>query len=124
MMGRSRGMNHPSSKPRIINAAQRGLVVQRVIVDGWTVAAAAAAANLPEHLIATWVADFRRHGMASLHRHPRKTVAAANLRRRLLRPAWLALWAVTKGVWWLLALERRTPPSPRRQSRDDRRGGS
>jgi hypothetical protein len=117
-------MNHPSSKSRVINAAQRGLVVQRVIVDGWTIAAAAAAANLPERLIADWVADFRRHGMASLHRHPGKTVAAANLRRQLLRPACLALRAVTNAVRWLFALERPTPPSPIRQARDDRRGGS
>jgi hypothetical protein len=115
-------MKDHSSKPHALNAAQRGLIVQRVIVDGWTVAAAAAASNLPERLVAAWVADFRQHGMTSLRRRPGKTVSAAYLRQRLLLPARVAFRTVTNGVRWLLALERRVPPSPIR--RDDRRGGS
>ena len=125
MIGRSRVMKGRSSKPHTLNAAQRGLIVQRVIVDGWTVAAAAAATNLPERLVAVWVADFRQRGMASLRRHPGKTVSAASLHQRLLPPARLAFRTLTNGVRWLLALERRAPPpSPLRHSRDDRLGGS
>jgi hypothetical protein len=49
-----------------IAAAQRGQIVQRVLVDGWSTAQAAAVFGLQERRIARWVADYRRHGMASL----------------------------------------------------------
>jgi hypothetical protein len=99
-------------------------VVQRVIVDGWTVAAAAAAAGLPERLVGAWVTDFRRHGMASLRHRPGKTAAADYLHRRFLRPVRIGLRGAANGLRWLIALERPVPPAPIRQSRDDRLGGS
>jgi hypothetical protein len=117
-------MESHSSQPHALNAAQRGLVVQRVIVGGWTVAASAAAAGLPERLVAAWVADFRRHGMASLRCRPGKTPAADYIHRRFLRPVRLILRGIASGLRWLVALERPEPPSPIRHSRDDRRGGS
>ena len=49
-----------------LSPAQRGAVVQRVQVDGWSVREAAAAFGLPERRLAGWVAAYRRHGMASL----------------------------------------------------------
>jgi hypothetical protein len=49
-----------------IAAAQRGQIVQRVLVDGWSPAQAAAAFGHSERRVARWVADYRRHGMASL----------------------------------------------------------
>jgi Helix-turn-helix domain len=124
MAGRWRDMKSRSSQPHMLNAAQRGVVVQRVIVDGWTLAAAAEAAGLPECLVAAWVADFRRHGMASLRRRPRKTAAAEYFHRRLLRPVWLSYRAITFGVRRLFTFGRPAMPSPIRQSRDDRLGGS
>jgi Homeodomain-like domain len=54
------------SKSRGIAAAQRGQIIQRVLVDGWSTAQAAALFGLQERRIARWVADYRRHGMASL----------------------------------------------------------
>lgn len=117
-------MKNTLPQPHTMSPAQRGLIVQRVIVDGWTIAAAAAAARLPEPLVAAWVADFRQFGMASLRRRPSKIVAAQYLDRGFVQPTrhgLRALWLVTR---WLFALERPFPPSPIRQSRDDRRGGS
>jgi hypothetical protein len=123
MVGRWRSMKAHSSQPYTLTIAQRGAIVQRVIVDGWTVAEVAAAAGLPERLVADWVADFRRRGMASLRYRPSKSVAAGYLHRRLLWPARLLLRGCASAIRWLLAVERRNPPSPIRQPRDDRRGG-
>jgi Helix-turn-helix domain len=54
------------SKSRGIAAARRGQIIQRVLVDGWSTAQAAAVFGLQERRIARWVADYRRRGMASL----------------------------------------------------------
>jgi len=123
MAGRWRSMKSHSSQPHTLTAVQRGVIVQRVIVDGWTIASAATAAGVPESLVAGWVADFRRHGMASLHHRPGGTVATEFVRRRLLRPVHLACRGVAFGMRWLFALEPLVPPSPIRRSYDDRRGG-
>jgi transposase-like protein len=124
MVGRWRSMKGRSSRLRILSAAQRGQIVQRVIVDGWQVADAAAAAGVPERLVAAWLADYRRTGMASLRHRPRKTAAAEYLDRRFLRPARLVLRGVAIAMRWLFAPGRPAPPSPIRRSQDDRRGGS
>ena len=49
-----------------VAAVERGRIIQRVLVDGWSAAQAAAVFGLPERRIARWVADYRRRGMASL----------------------------------------------------------
>jgi len=54
------------SKSRGIAAARRGQIIQRVLVDGWSTARAAATFGIQERRVARWVADYRRHGMASL----------------------------------------------------------
>ena len=48
MVGRWRIMKSLSSPPLTLSPAQRGQIVQRILVDGWTVAEAAAAAGVPE----------------------------------------------------------------------------
>jgi hypothetical protein len=116
-------MKPSAPHPNTLSPAQRGLAVQRVIVDGWTVAAAAAAAGVPERFVAAWVADFRQDGMASLRQRPGKTIAAEYVHRRLLRPTRLGLRGIGSIVRWLFALEGPVPPYPIRHSRDDRRGG-
>ena len=88
VFARWRGMKKRSTEPVVLTPAQRGQIVQRVIVDGWTSAEAAAAVGVPERLVDAWVADYRRHGMASLRHVPRKTVAAEILR----------LWLGTAGA--------------------------
>ena len=124
MVGRWRGMKRRSSQSHTLTAVQRGVIVQRVIVDGWTITAVAAAAGLPEPLVAAWVADFRRRGMASLRHRPGKTVVTDFVRWRLLRPVRLAGRGIASSMRWLFALEPLVPLSPIRQSRDDRRGGT
>jgi helix-turn-helix protein len=69
------------SKSCGIAAAQRGQIIQRVLVDGWSTAQAAATFGLQERRIARWVADYRRHGMASL----REDDAAEGLLQRWVR---------------------------------------
>jgi Helix-turn-helix domain len=60
-------MNRNRGEARRLTPAQRGAVVQRVLVDGWSVGETAAAFRLAERRVAAWVAAYRRHGMASLH---------------------------------------------------------
>jgi len=69
------------SKSCGIAAAQRGQIIQRVLVDGWSTAQAAAVFGLQERRIARWVADYRRHGMASL----REDDAGERLLQRWIR---------------------------------------
>ena len=49
-----------------IAAVKRAQIIQRVLVDGWSPAMAAAVFELPERRIARWVNDYKRRGMASL----------------------------------------------------------
>jgi Homeodomain-like domain-containing protein len=49
-----------------IGAVQRARIIQRVLVDGWSLAQASAVFDLPERRIARWVHDYKRRGMASL----------------------------------------------------------
>src|SRR5215472_14026163 len=78
-------MNQASSEARTITVARRALIVQRVLVDGWTSARAAAAFDVSERLVDAWVADYRRRGMASLRRVPGKTVIAEIIDRVVVR---------------------------------------
>ncbi|MBV8890013.1 MAG: helix-turn-helix domain-containing protein [Alphaproteobacteria bacterium] len=55
-------------KPRALSVAQRGQVIQRVLVDGWSAAETAAAFRIEESRVEAWLADYRGKGMASLHR--------------------------------------------------------
>lgn len=70
-------------------AAMRGRIVQRVLVDGWNAAQAAAVFEVRERDVVRWVAAYRRYGMASL----RDDAAMQRAPRRWLR-------------WLLLALRR------------------
>lgn len=126
MFVRWRSMKPVSSRPRPhpLTAAQRGQIVQRVIVDHWTAADAAAAAGIPERLVAVWVADYRRHGMASLRHGPSRTVADEFILRQFSRPLRAVLRGLASGMRRLSASRRPAALSPIRRSQDDRRGGS
>lgn len=52
---------------RDIPAARRGQIIQRILVDGWSPAQAAASLGVGERQVLRWVAAYRRDGMASLH---------------------------------------------------------
>jgi len=114
-------MKAQSPQPHTLTPAQRGQIVQRVIVDGWSTAATAHAAKVPERLVAAWVADFRRQGMASLRHKPGKTVAA---QLRILRSTHRFLLVIASGLRRLSGPRRPLSPSPIRRSQDDRHGGS
>jgi hypothetical protein len=109
---------------RDIGPARRGLIVQRVIVDGWTIARAAAAFNTPPRLVEIWVAAYRRHGMASLRHAPRRTVAAKSLELWLLRPVTAMLRRMSSGLRPLFSARPHAAPASIRATEDDRRGGS
>jgi hypothetical protein len=113
-----------SPQPHALTAAQRGQIVQRIIVDGWSTAAAARAAAVPERLVAAWVADFRRRGMASLRHRPSRTVAGEIAQLRFLRLPRGFFRRIGSSLRWLFAADRTVSPSPIRRSHDDRRGGS
>lgn len=58
---------HPNAKT---TPKARALLVQRVEVDGWTVACAAAAAGVSRRTVYKWRARFRVHGFAGLGDRP------------------------------------------------------
>jgi leucine-zipper of insertion element IS481 len=123
VFARWRGMKKRSTERVALTPAQRGQIVQRVIVDDWTSAEAAAAAGVPERLVDAWVADYRRDGMASLRHVPRKTVAAEIFRLWFGRPVRAVSRAVSTGLRRVFTREPPVSPSPLDRSNDDRRGG-
>ena len=54
-------------------AATRGLIVQRVLVDGWTPEKAGAQFGIDGRRVARWVAAYRHHGMAALRAEAAET---------------------------------------------------
>ncbi|HEY1260611.1 MAG TPA: helix-turn-helix domain-containing protein [Stellaceae bacterium] len=112
-----------SSKQRSIGPAQRGQIVQRIIVDGWSTAAAAAAFHVPKRLVEAWLSDYRRHGMQSLRHRPRKSVIAEMVRLKIVEPVLSALHLVAVLLHPLETREPHVQPLPLRRSRDERRGG-
>jgi transposase len=63
--------------------ATRGQIVQRVLVDGWSTAQAAASFGIGERQVVRWVAAYRRHGMASLRDEGTAEHAPSRWLRRL-----------------------------------------
>lgn len=106
-----------------MSAAQRGQIVQRILVDNWTSAQAAAAFTVSPRLVEIWVADYRRHGMASLRHVPRRTVAAEIVRLRFLAPLETILHRAAAGLREFFAPHRRPAPAPLHGSIDERSGG-
>jgi transposase-like protein len=115
-------MNKAYPPHRTITAARRALIVQRVLVDEWTSAEAAAAFGISERQVDVWVADFRRSGMTSLRRAPGRTVAVEILRFTLGRPIRGAARRITNSLRRLFVHERLPQPLPLRRLNDDRHG--
>ena len=93
------------AKDREIAGAQRGQIIQLVLVDGWSAAQAAEAFLIEERQIARWVADYRRHGMASLH----ADYATESLHHRWIRA--LRGWLL-RCFGGLRRIGSRTEPAP------------
>jgi hypothetical protein len=115
-------MNNAYVPHRTMTVARRALIVQRVLVDGWTSAEAAAGFAVSEHQVDIWVADFRRSGMTSLRRAPGKTLAVQILRLAIGRPIRGAARRITNSLRRLLVHHRLPQPLPLRRLNDDRRG--
>ena len=115
-------MNNAYPPHRSITVARRALIVQRVLVDGWTSAEAAAAFGVSERQVDVWVADFRRSGMTSLRRAPGKTVAVEILRLAVGRPIRGAARRITNRLRRLFVHDQLPEPLPLRRLNDDRRG--
>jgi transposase-like protein len=111
--------NNPALRRRTISIAQRGQIVQRVIVDGWTSVEVAAAFGVPRRLVDVWVADFRRYGMASLRQDAGRTVAGEMIHRTVSRPARAMLHKILTGLRGSLAAEPLVEPLPLRHSNKD-----
>jgi transposase-like protein len=108
------------AKARAITTVQQGQIIQRVLVEGWSTADAAAAFDVEERLAAAWVADYRRHGMASLHRAPSRSLLAEIFWLKLERPLAAVLRRMMGGLRRLFVCEPVVQPSPLRRSQDDR----
>ena len=110
-------MDRLSAKGREIAAAQRGQIIQLVLVDGWSAAQAAEAFDLQERQVTRWVADYRRHGMASL----REDYASETRHHRWLRAlrGWLLRWF--GGLRWIAARSEPAPCIVLRRTGDDPR---
>ncbi len=116
-------MKNDSAMRRTLTPAERGQIVQRVIVDGWTTARAAAAFRVRKRFVDAWVADYRRHGMASLRHQPRKSVVAEIVLLRFLRPGLVVFRRISSGLRRLFVREPRAEPLPLHRSNDESRGG-
>jgi transposase len=82
-------------RSRTFTAAQRGQIIQRVLVDGWSPAQAAASCDATERQVLRWLAAYRRYGMNSLRREmpPERPARRWDVRARgVFAPvlAWLA----------------------------------
>ena len=115
-------MNNAYAPHRTMTAARRALIVQRVLVDGWTSAEVAAAFGVAERQVNVWVADFRRSGMTSLRCAPGKTLAVEVLRLAIGRPIRGAVRRIANGLRRLFVRERLPQPLLLRRLNDDRRG--
>jgi transposase-like protein len=110
MMGKLR------DKDSTMAAARRGQIVQRVLVDGWSVRQAASTFGIDERCVARWVSAYRRRGMASLRCDD---TAPERAYRRLAKVLQLLLPQAFGSMRQLIG---RSPPAPcvvLRRSRDD-----
>jgi transposase-like protein len=109
-------MKKPPLRRRTITAAQRGQIIQRVIVDGWTSAAVETSFGVSKRLVDIWVADFRRTGMASLRREPAATIAAEMVQVTVSRPLRAILGKISIGLRRFFAMDPLAQPLPLRRS--------
>jgi transposase-like protein len=110
-------MKNPSSSRSNITIAQRAQIIQRVLVDGWTIAQVATSYGVPKRLVDSWVADFRKNGMSSLRHQPKQTIA-----NKVARSLRAALRRIAVGLRRSSAVEPIVQPLPMRQLNRDRSG--
>jgi transposase-like protein len=99
-------MNTASVRPHTITMARRALIVQRVLVDGWTSAKAASAFGVSKRLVDVWVADYRRHGMMSLRRSAGETLASEIVQVTISQPIRGVVGRIAAGIRRLFVRNR------------------
>jgi transposase-like protein len=115
-------MKHPASRDRTISIAQRGQIVQRVIVEGWTSADVARCFGIPKPVVDGWVSDFRRYVMASLRQSTGRTAAVEMVYLTVSRPLRTILrkiWLSRRPVGATHAANPLPQPLPLRRSNED-----
>jgi hypothetical protein len=116
-------MKTTSARPRSIPLARRALVVQRILVDRWTSAEAAAVFDVSERQVDIWVADFRRDGMRSLRRPARKALPAEIVRFTISRPVRRLASRIASALRRPFLRKRIPNPLPLQRLNDDRSSG-
>jgi transposase-like protein len=100
-----------------LTIAQRAQIIQRVLVDGWTIAEVATSYGVPKRLVDSWVADFRKSGMSSLRHQPGQTIAT-----EIARSLRTALRRISIGIRRSSTVAPVVEPLPMRQLNRDRPG--
>jgi hypothetical protein len=114
-------MKTTSARPGTIPVARRALIIQRVLVDGWTSAEAAGVFGISERQVDIWVAEFRRCGMRSLRRTASKTLPAEIVDLAISRPVRELASRIASGLRRLFPRDPVPQPLPLQRSYDDRR---
>lgn len=109
-------MKITSARLNAITTTQRALIIQRVIVDNWTIDKAAATFGVPERTVAAWVRDYRRRGMASLRSASSRTVNAEFVRAVISRPVRAVLRKFRYGFWRAFFMDATIQALPPRRS--------
>jgi Homeodomain-like domain len=102
-----------------MTTARRALIIQRVLVDGWSSAEAAAALGVSQRLVDVWVTDYRRHGMASLRRPAGESLAGEIVQLTISQPVRGLVWRIASGLRRLLGRDRVSERLPLRRLSDD-----
>jgi hypothetical protein len=89
------------------------------MVDGWTNDEVASAFGVPTHLVAAWVADYRRYGMASLRQDANRTIVAEMVQLAVWRPLRARLHRILISVFGSLEPEPPVQTLPLRRSNKD-----
>ena len=113
------GMNTAPNRSRAITTARRALIVQRVLVDGWSSAEAAAAVGVSQRLVDEWVADYRRHGMMSLRQPIGQSGAGEFVQRTISQPARALASRIASGLRRFVGHDRIPERLPLRRLNDD-----
>jgi hypothetical protein len=107
-----------SARLPTITTAQRALIIQRVIVDDWTIDKTAATFGVPERAVAAWVVDYRRRGMASLRGASSRTLGAELVQGTISRLA-AVLRRIWRGLQKVAATDAAVQPSPLRHTNQE-----
>ncbi len=104
-------------RKRDLAAAQRGLIVQRVLVDRWTLAEAGAPFGMDERHVASLIAAYQRHGMTVLHNEAAFEGLWPSWIEFCL--GWIGAWRRGGGTATQLVAQRgsSTPDEPARRGR-------